>query len=522
MNPLLEQAATEGAESSFPVSSANLCSNPFIRAAIAALVAAALPLRVAAGEPTNAAPAEVILISPLGRAVSVPTNAVPPSLLPPAGMGLKSQVPTPARGGPAPDLVLDRLNESRQGHEAFEFFPAYQPRLMPYLAAQDEFGNTAIKPGPLIPTTPLDAVVQQGKYWISEAGLRYSLAQTFTFASMTDVMQGADTLGFYTFDFAAKWAVFNSPAGGTAGWITTQIEAKTGLGAAGGTQDARKNLGSVTDPTGIWSSVNGFRIPELAWQQSFRDGELVVVAGMVSQGNYFDGNSYANSGRGQFLNSALIDTMVVPLQNYNLGLNLQWQPVDEWYGMVGGSAGNGHAGVAPWTDFSWNNWSLLGEFGYAPKDFLGLGPGVYRIQPFVGQAEGATAQSGFGLNFQQQLGQHSPFGWFGRFGRGGSELLHNGELQAGTGSQIGTGFVMKGPLEYAGLFPSRANDAAGLGFVWSRPSSAAEAIYHLNEYGLEAGYVLQLTPTAKLQPDLQVVWNAAHNPDSRPAVVFQL
>lgn len=160
------------------MSSAILCSNPFIRSAgwlkgVAAPVAVGLPERVAAGEPTNAAPAGVILISPPGHAVSVPTNAVPRSLLPPAGIGLKSQVPTPARGSPAPDLVLDRLEESRQGHQAFEFFPAYQPRLMPYLAAQDEFGNTTIKPGPFIPTTPLDAAVQQGKLMEAISGMSH-------------------------------------------------------------------------------------------------------------------------------------------------------------------------------------------------------------------------------------------------------------------------------------------------------------------------------------------------------------
>ena len=107
------------------------------------------------------------------------------------------------------------------------------------------------------------------------------------------------------------------PGCGTAGWISAKIKAKTGLGEAGDTQSAARNLGSITDPTGIWSSVNGFRIPELAWQQSFRDGEVVVVAGMVNQGDYLDANSYANSGRGQFLNSALINSMVVPLPGYN-------------------------------------------------------------------------------------------------------------------------------------------------------------------------------------------------------------
>ena len=168
--------------------------------------------------------------------------------------------------------------------------------------------------------------------------------------------------------------------------------------------------------------------------------------------------------------------------------------------------------------FTWDNWSLLSEFGYAPRDFLGLGPGVYRIQPFLSKAEGA----GVGLNFQQKLGRHSPFGWFGRFGHGGSERFHGEATQPDTGAQVGTGFVMKGPLEYVGLVPSRAHDAAGIGFVWSHPTSAAQPLYHRDEFALELGYVLQFTPTAKLQPDLQFVWNPAHNPDPGPATVFQL
>ena len=487
------------------------------------LLAAARTTPGIAEEPTNAPATGMLLISPLGKPVVVPTNALSPGLLPPPSMGLKSQVPTPARGGSVPEPVRQRQEESREGRDRFMFFPPYQPRLMPYLASQDELGNTAIKPGPLIPSTPLDVVAQQGKYWISEAGLYYSLQQTFTWVSMTDVMHGDNNLGYYTMSFHSKWAVFDDPASGTAGWISAKINAKTGLGDAGDTQSAARNLGSITDPTGIWSKVNGVRMPELAWQQSLRDGEVVVVAGMVNQGDYFDANSYANSGRGQFLNSALIDSMVVPLTAYNFGMNLQWQPADEWYGMIGSSVGNGHAGCVPWTDFAWDNWSLVAEFGYAPRDFLGLGPGVYRIQPFVGQAGGDPLTKGFGLNFQQQLGPHSPFGWFGRYGRGGAERFQSGSTeQAGTGAQVGTGFAMRGPLEYVGLLPSRGHDAAGIGFIWSHANAADQPLYHQNEYGLELGYVLQLTPTMKLQPDLQVAWNRAHNPDAGPATVFQL
>ena len=45
---------------------------------------------------------------------------------------------------------------------------------------------------------------------------------------------------------------------------------------------------------------------------------------------------------------------------------------------------------------------------------------------------------------------------------------------------------------------------------------------HSNEYGFEATYVLQLTPLATLQPDLQVIWNPANNPNADHNIIFQL
>ncbi len=494
---------------------------PSFRYGLATLVAAALPLTTLAEAPTNSPPPGVVLINPLGESVTVATNAVPSSLLPPSNLGVSSQVPTPARGASVPEAVLERQDESRASNREFSFFPPYQPPLMPYLASQDQQGNTAIKPGPLFSSTPIDVAAQQAKYRLFQFGYSYSFQQTLTWVSMSDVMQGANTLGYYTLSWKSKWAVFDAPDTGAAGWLSAKINAKSGLGAAGNTESAARNLGSVADPTGIWSGVNGIRVPELAWQQSLADGKLVLVSGMLDQSDYFDANSYANSGRGQFLNSALINSMVVPLPAYNFGFNLQWQPVNEWYGMLGTSVGNARGGQAPWTDFSWDTWHLLGEFGYAPRDFLGLGPGVYRIQPFVGQSEGGATESGFGLNFQQQLGPNAPFGWFGRYGRGGSERFHDESDRPDTGAQVGTGFVMRGPLKYLGLAPSRAYDATGIGFVWSHPQASTQPL-HTDEYTLELGYVLQLTPTAKLQPDLQVVWNRAHNPDSDAALVFQL
>jgi len=159
------------------------------------------------------------------------------------------------------------------------------------------------------------------------------------------------------------------------------------------------------------------------------------------------------------------------------------------------------------------------EFGYAPSDVLGLGPGVYRIQPFL--ARSGTVQGGLCFNFQQQLGKSSPFGWFGRFGAGASHTSGAFNVEGGAKAQVGTGFVMQAPLRYAGWVPQLSNDLLGAGFVWSQPSATSSTVYHNNEYVLETFYTMQLSPMSQLQPDLQIVWNPAFNPDAGPAVVFQ-
>jgi porin len=482
---------------------------------IAVALVAPLTVCFAGANDSGSSSDNMLLLDSLGRVVGVPTNEVPSELRPATGSVLDRQIPNPTAGSSMPLELLQRLHKDTNG---FQFFSAVPPQLMPYLGSQDEYGNTAIRPGALFSIGPLDGLVQGGKYWLSEYGFRYSLQQTFTLVSMTDVKKGDSDLDYYTLDLKAKWNLYNAPDSGNAGWISSQIEAKTGFDSASGTQSAKSNLGTVTDPTGIWSSINGFRVPELAWQQSLHNGEIVVVAGMVSQRNYIDGNAYADSGRSKFINSALIHSQVMPLAQNNFGLNLQWQPLDEWYAMVGGSVGGSPAGHSPWTDFNRDIWSIPAEFGYAPRNFLGLGPGVYRIQPFLAGAEsGTNATTGGGLCFdlQQQLGSSSPLGWFGRFGFGNSRVANGSDVQTATG------FVFQGPFKHL-LLQRTSNDLLGVGFVWSEPSSTSQTVYHENEYILETVYVLQLTPTIKIQPDFQMIWDPAFHEDTSRAMVFQL
>lgn len=172
---------------------------------------------------------------------------------------------------------------------------------------------------------------------------------------------------------------------------------------------------------------------------------------------------------------------------------------------------------------------------------FGLGPGIFRIQPFVAQATGqeqttvsytspvtansesltyssrtnTPVQAGLCFNLQQKLGRTTPFGWFGRFGFGSEEVTR------GAAAQVGTGFVMQGPFRHF-LLGRTSNDLLGLGFVWSQPSASSKTLYHQNEYVVETFYAVQLSPTLRLQPDFQFITNPAYNAVHDHAMVVQL
>jgi porin len=435
------------------------------------------------------------------------------SLHPPAFTGLQKQIPTAPKGSSQSEDVRQRILESKTGREWFAPTP---PVLMPYLANLDEYGNTAIQPGPVFSVEPLSQAAQAGKYVLSEAGLRYAFYQSLTMVSMTDVASGASALQYYTATFFGKWAITEVTNVGRAGWVSTEVNVQLGLSPASRTQSPQGNLGTIVNPQANVYGPNGIWVSELAWQQSLMDGKLVLLAGQVDQSNYLDANAYANNSQGQFINSAFVNSVVLPLPFNNLGLNLQYQPSKSWYVMFGTGANNQAPGDSPFNNLSFKNWSYLLEFGLTPNDVLGLGPGAYRLQPFVATVNDVT-QAGVGVNIQQQLGTNSPFAWFGRFGVGGSQVTLDG-----ASAQIATGLAMQAPLKYAGLFPKLSNDYAGAGFIWSQPSALLQPAAHANEYGLEATYVLQLTPLASLQPDFQVLWNPANNPSADHSFVFQL
>ncbi|MCX6929055.1 MAG: hypothetical protein NT154_38450, partial [Verrucomicrobia bacterium] len=237
-------------------------------ASVLGLLLSSLALCAADPPSSNSAPRELLLLDSLGRAVIVATNEVPQRFQPPGTVGLQHQIPNPLPGASMTPEVSGRLRGAHESAPPFQFLPAVPPPLMPYLGSLDEFGNTSLRPGALVNFVPFEAPIVGTKYWLSQSGLRYSLEQTYTHVNMTDVKKGDNNLDYYTFDLKTKWAIFDAPASGTAGWVSAQVEAKAGLDVSNEKESAKSNLGTLTDPTGIWSSVNGVRLPELAWQQS--------------------------------------------------------------------------------------------------------------------------------------------------------------------------------------------------------------------------------------------------------------
>ena len=425
------------------------------------------------------------------------------------------QVPKARRGTKASDTRAARLRGA--AGEGIEWFSSKQPGLSPYLSGLDEYSNTAVQPGAVITNDPISRGVQRLKYTLADHGFYYALAQAFEYVTLTHVPPPAQDLGYYSYDFFFKQSVFHLLDDGTAGWVSGELYGGAALGAASRRTTPVDALRSVANPaTSVWG-LYGVAVAELAWQQAFAGRSVVALAGVIDQANYLDTNAYANFSFGQFQNSAFVNSQVLPLTVGNLGLNLQWQPHADFYAIFGVGPNNATAGSPPWNELSGGDMSYLLEAAFVPGDLGGLGPGAYRLQPFVATVSGVT-QAGVGLNFNQQLGRHSPLGIFGRFGGGGKTVTNVGGARA----QVATGLVVQSPLHHLRLLREGTANLIGLGFVWSQPSADRRPAAHENEYGVEVLYVFQITPTAYLTPDIQVIWDPANNADLGNSLVFQL
>ena len=73
------------------------------------------------------------------------------------------------------------------------------------------------------------------------------------------------------------------------------------------------------------------------------------------------------------------------------------------------------------------------------------------------------------------------------------------------------------------MYKRQSNDGyLGLGFLWQQGARKNGPYVNKNEYGIELTYVMQVTPTMTLQPDIQLVKNPVNGRRGQTAVVFQI
>ena len=404
---------------------------------------------------------------------------------------------------------------AQQAPDSLEEIPLRcHPRLAPYLASLNLLPAEANVSGALLADDPVTRANASVKQALLDHGFSYMLFQSFGMSVTPSRVRDPAVGGLWAGQGFGFLEVFDqSREGGSAGWISTEINWVTGLGGSVEYEDPSARIGTVTQPQGLLVG-DGFWIAELAWQQSFFEGTLVATVGMVDQQNYFDVNTFANNQFTQLMANPFVNSQVIAAPPQGLGVNLAWQPADWFYAVYGSFTTASTPGSAPFANLSTSNWANQLELGLITDDLLGLGRNVLRIQPFVATVDGVTS-GGIGLNLEQGLGgPDGQLGWFGRFGACNPDVAVNGFA-----SEIATGFAWESSSNPERLVVSEA-DRWALGFFWGRPAEAGS--YLPDEYGIELLYSIQITPTLSLRPDLQLIWTSGDAAAAEPATVFQL
>ncbi|MFO0963768.1 MAG: carbohydrate porin [Phycisphaerales bacterium] len=394
-----------------------------------------------------------------------------------------------------------------------KFFPSTPPKLMPYLDEANIYGSECLKKDALFTGDPLSAAAQQLKTALAQVGFTYSLWQAYDFTAMSDVRKGTDNvLNYYNALFFGTWNIFqSSELTGTAGWLVIGANAGVGLGYDANRQSPQNNMGTLAYTMGTEYGDQVY-LYELAWQQSFFNGHLVVTAGFLDQEYALDLNTYSNNAYNQLMNYEFINAAVLPWSYQSLGVIVQWQPCDSFYCMWG-SAANDTQPRQDVFDVSSNNWSNTFEFGYIDPNFLGMGRGVYRVLPFVATVDGTTG-AGVVFNVEQQLWKDGPIGLFARAGFGNPKVTTIQGAQA----SFGGGIAIAGSTDNPLMKSEQSYFAAG--FYWLDP--ADQTLARQNEFGIELTYVVQLTETLTVQPDIQFIFDPVQNMDADMNTQFTL
>ena len=394
---------------------------------------------------------------------------------------------------------------------------AYKPvKLMPYLDSAYLYGNDCIEPNAIISCDPISTGAQIIKTNLAEVGLTYSIHYGFNFSDFSGdkLHDKRRSMTSHNLTILSNLDIFRNNRTGDGLFLSIEFKTGNGFGYNEGKESAQKSIGSLTSPNQVYEGPRA-HFENISLVYACLKGKLAISAGMVDNSLPIDRNSYANLHYTELINNAFVNNICLPMSKGSMGFNVAWQPTKSFYMMVGTGSNNTPINHNPFKYMNMNAWTTVTEFGYVAEDMLGMGQGIYRLEPYWLTHQG---KDGYGIccNFQQQLGQHTDLGWFLRAGWADKTA----SKVTGITASVSTGLAWRSPF---GETDRAANKSyMGLGFVWAKPSDHIKDVINKNEYGVELSYVMQLTPTMTLQPDIQIIKDPIHGKKGQTNVVFQL
>ena len=244
-----------------------------------------------------------------------------------------------------------------------------------------------------------------------------------------------------------------------------------------------------------------FALRQLFWEQHLFNEKLVLSAGKVDPGNYYNGSRASNDNL-LALNKSLSANPARFFPEEGIGANAKLFPQDDFFLSFGV-----HDAGATGTETGLNtvgngNFFYAGEFGFTPK-LNGELEGFYRFAAWYNDPVEYTGKdSGWGIGVS--IGQFiTPtaaiavrYGW---------QSADDVEVEQVFSAQY---------LAYVG--GSRPKDVWGIGAGWGRPSNGDLD----DEFVGETFYRLQLTRNMQVTPDVQVIVNPSNAPDDDVLAVF--
>lgn len=326
----------------------------------------------------------------------------------------------------------------------------------------------------------------------------YGLAYTIEYAPQFQWdfrLNGVDTANDET-NLIFQWAVVdpaNNKSGNLLGWY--QISRTLG---SRNTSEFMADVGVITPPNGGDTAPGDSRDlwQMLAWEQWVLEEKLRLGVGKLTTRTFLNLNRYAVGDREDFMTPQLVNNTVVPFTARNgMGAFAQYQ-VDQAYltGMIREADGTSE-GIS-FSTIDSGRWEYAAELGLTPKNFYGLGEGIYRFATYYTDAIGKGAfnqPSGWALalSFDQDIG-----GDYGALFR----YSYADEDWRAFKQRVALGMQIKHPLGYQ-------FDRIGVAGWWAEPTASQLDA----EYGLEAFWKLQLAPNLEVSPDLQLIFNPQGN-----------